>query len=387
MARPNGPKIRDLRESRGFTQEELAGKAGFSTTTIQRVERGVAVSPRTLKSIAQALGGVLLDVIGPQRHGDCEATEVEIRDDDLIELGVDVCSAVKAELGQADADALRKVSDGAYQGKTVRAIDHVCNDTAYRVFSRWSKTTLHVMGEDIDDVTRPSRILCCLDSLDGTENWARGRKLYSTVVSFFVRQNDKYRLRVSIVMDAEGRIYSAREDTEQAHFAENREAFLAREPSRMTVDCRKQRLPLITDLQRAHICTVARRPDHYKVLAPLLAQVPSEGLYCFGGNLELACLARSGFDAVFQLNATERDSQGFWDWLPGAHIAFRAKCVILGLGPKRGLLNPIAAAEAHLNECTTASPGYVVATNKLLAEQIADWVNGSKLSVSKSIMR
>lgn len=49
--------VRELRESRMLSQEELAEKAGVSAFTIQRVERGVGgVRPKTGRAIAAALG-------------------------------------------------------------------------------------------------------------------------------------------------------------------------------------------------------------------------------------------------------------------------------------------------------------------------------------------
>jgi transcriptional regulator with XRE-family HTH domain len=52
-----GKKIFDLRIRRGWTQEELADKAGVTVRTIQRIETG-ATQPRlyTLKALAEVLG-------------------------------------------------------------------------------------------------------------------------------------------------------------------------------------------------------------------------------------------------------------------------------------------------------------------------------------------
>lgn len=51
-----GQLIKNLRDQKGITQEELAGKTGLSVRTIQRIENG-EVDPRayTLQTIAEAL--------------------------------------------------------------------------------------------------------------------------------------------------------------------------------------------------------------------------------------------------------------------------------------------------------------------------------------------
>lgn len=47
--------VRKLRLEKGLSQEQLAGMAGISTRTLQRIERGTKASPETLKCIAAAL--------------------------------------------------------------------------------------------------------------------------------------------------------------------------------------------------------------------------------------------------------------------------------------------------------------------------------------------
>ncbi|MBL4601039.1 MAG: helix-turn-helix domain-containing protein [Rhizobiaceae bacterium] len=47
--------IRKLRMDKGFSQEQLAGMAGVSTRTLQRIERGANASPETLKCLAAVL--------------------------------------------------------------------------------------------------------------------------------------------------------------------------------------------------------------------------------------------------------------------------------------------------------------------------------------------
>lgn len=47
--------IRKLRLDKGLSQEQLAGMAGLSTRTLQRIERGAKASPETLKCLAAVL--------------------------------------------------------------------------------------------------------------------------------------------------------------------------------------------------------------------------------------------------------------------------------------------------------------------------------------------
>ena len=50
-------RLRELRESRFLTQEELAKAAGITVITVSRIERGVAEARlRTVRKLAAALG-------------------------------------------------------------------------------------------------------------------------------------------------------------------------------------------------------------------------------------------------------------------------------------------------------------------------------------------
>ena len=53
-----GYKIKDVREARGMTQEELSKASGVSRVTISGLENGTtrATTTKTLVAIAQALG-------------------------------------------------------------------------------------------------------------------------------------------------------------------------------------------------------------------------------------------------------------------------------------------------------------------------------------------
>lgn len=51
-----GPSIREARAALGWTQEELAERAGVSRPTVARIERGDDVNTATLTRVAAALG-------------------------------------------------------------------------------------------------------------------------------------------------------------------------------------------------------------------------------------------------------------------------------------------------------------------------------------------
>ncbi len=57
--------VRDLRERRMLSQQELADRAGVSLFTVQRIERGEgSVRPKTGRAIAGALGVGVEDLLG-----------------------------------------------------------------------------------------------------------------------------------------------------------------------------------------------------------------------------------------------------------------------------------------------------------------------------------
>jgi transcriptional regulator with XRE-family HTH domain len=63
---PNGEKVRRLRMEKAWTQEELATKVGCAKRTIEKVESGRCVLPRTVREIAQALGVPFKDLVNGQ---------------------------------------------------------------------------------------------------------------------------------------------------------------------------------------------------------------------------------------------------------------------------------------------------------------------------------
>lgn len=72
-----GKRIRDMRQQRGWTLEQLAHESGLTTSYCGEVERGTRnASIGTVASIARALGTTLADVVAGRRlqlNGDLEA--------------------------------------------------------------------------------------------------------------------------------------------------------------------------------------------------------------------------------------------------------------------------------------------------------------------------
>jgi transcriptional regulator with XRE-family HTH domain len=55
-------RLREWRESRGFTQKELALEASVGEVTVARIEAGTSVRPNTARKIADALGVAVVDL-------------------------------------------------------------------------------------------------------------------------------------------------------------------------------------------------------------------------------------------------------------------------------------------------------------------------------------
>ena len=72
-----GRKLRELREQRHLTQQEMAGKAGVPRTYISRIENArLLPGPVMLHRIADALSVAILDLL-PQAKGGVAAPEME----------------------------------------------------------------------------------------------------------------------------------------------------------------------------------------------------------------------------------------------------------------------------------------------------------------------
>ncbi|KAA0227654.1 TIR domain-containing protein [candidate division KSB1 bacterium] len=301
-------------------------------------------------------------------------------DAELVNLGIQICREVSKELQQNvdDEEVGKTISKSESRpGDVVKVIDILCNRIARRLIKAWGERhncEIMLTGEDLPSMKDPSfqpKIVCCLDSLDGTQHWLRGRNLYGTALSFFRKDQDvvsSYKLRASVVMDANGRIFFADEDSGKA-FECGKST-----PLQVTSDYS------VALLDEAHVCTVARRPNQYRVLAMHLVNgSPFQGLYTFGGNPILAALALGKYDAVFQADASfTGDIQPLWDWLPGGHIAYRANCHIFQLDGSD--FDVLGTAENCINNGECNCP-YVAALNYELGLAIVEWLKNTQISI------
>jgi fructose-1,6-bisphosphatase/inositol monophosphatase family enzyme len=301
-----------------------------------------------------------------------EQKKQNISDDDLIALGRSICWDIREELSAAIVEEDNETIAEPKPGQLVKYIDLACNKRARRVVSKWEKKhncRVHLTGEDIAPVapsSELSEVICCLDSLDGTQHWLGRRNLYCTAITFLLQdENDRsdYHLRVSVIQNAAGTIYIAREDKAAA--------FIDGQDKPLSISFNKS-----FSLSNAQVCTVCRRPGHYKVLVKHLRNgSPFSGLYSFGGNPILAELATGYYDAVFQPNAFDtNDNPPLWDWLPGGHIAQRSGCYITDINGNEMILPDLAKEYLQKKDINIA---YIAAKNLELAKEIANWLRFS----------
>jgi len=283
-------------------------------------------------------------------------------DDDLVALGRAISYDIREELSKVAVEGDAEVLSERRPGQTVNVIDLVCNRQARQTIASWQRRghTIRLVGEDIAAAVAPSTgedIVVCLDSLDGTQHWLRGRNLYCTAMSIFAKGNGgAYRLRASLVHHSNGMLFVAREDRSAAYIDGQTEPLRAHSTGSST-------------LAGAHVCTMARRPGHYQALLPLLeGGSPFSGMYLFGGNPVLVELPLARYDALFQPDAAIfNDSQDLWDWLPGIHVAYRSGCTVLN-GHGHPVDVPAIADASFASGLSRFS--YVVAGSEALARSL-----------------
>jgi fructose-1,6-bisphosphatase/inositol monophosphatase family enzyme len=347
---------------------ELSGQLAYYLDGIHAIRGKSGQDPldELIKAVQTALNGLQKGDVTPviqKKH---------VNDEDYIALARSICRNIHEQLGEmaTNEDALT-IAEPVH-GKQVMFIDLACNRVARRSISQWETrhaTNVYLMGEDIDESFPASTdfpVVCVLDSLDGTQHWLRRKNLYCTALSIFERTAvpaSPFRLRVSAIQQPDGTLLIAREDSRAAY-----------------VDGRSKPIQLnvrnaAVEMRNSHVCTVSRRPDHYRVLLHHLASgSPFSGLYTFGGNPALADLTLGAYDAVFQPDASFLgDSQPIWDWLPGGHIFLRSGGCILAIDGSP--LDVVDAAERSINTGGGHYP-YVASHTKELATAIAHWLAG-----------
>ncbi len=108
-----GLRIREARSKRGWSQNELASRAGVKQPTLQRIEAGLRLDPsiRTIAALAVALGSTidaLVDLPAPTLNGGNGASQIAF---DAIEELTRHVAEVEASIDQR----LRALED-AYPG-------------------------------------------------------------------------------------------------------------------------------------------------------------------------------------------------------------------------------------------------------------------------------
>ena len=294
----------------------------------------------------------------------------QVNDEDYVALARAICRSIHEQLSGMVTDEDAFTIAEPIHGKQVKFIDLACNRAARGAISQWeSRHSTHVslMGEDIEEkfpVRTNHPVVCVLDSLDGTQHWLRGKNLYCTALSIFARSevhDNPFRLRVSAIQQPNGTLLIAREDVHAAYVDGQNNPLLLNVAN------------AAKEMNSAHVCTVSRRPNHYRILIRhLMSGSPFSGLYTFGGNPALADLALGAYDAVFQPDASSiGDNQSIWDWLPGGHILSRAGGYIIVLDGSP--LDVVNAAEHSINTGGGHYP-YVAAHTAQLAAAIAQWL-------------
>lgn len=346
---------------------DLSGQLAYYLDGLQ------AIHSKSAQDSVDELARAVQTILGKIQAG--AATPVirrkQANDEDYVALARAICRSIREQLSEmvTNEDALT-IAEPVH-GKEIKFIDLACNRVARKAISQWESrhiTGVYLMGEDIDDNFPPSTSLpvaCILDSLDGTQHWLRGKNLYCTALSIFERADasgSPFRLRVSAIQQADGTLLIAREDL--------RAAYVDGQTNPIQLNVRNA----AKEMGSAHVCTVSRRPDHYRVLVRHLASgSPFSGLYTFGGTPALADLALGTYDAVFQPDASSvGDSQPIWDWLPGGHILARSGGCIHAIDGSP--LDVVGAAEASMNTGGGHYP-YVAAHTAQLAMIIAQWLS------------
>ena len=337
---------------------EPTGPLSYYFGSLQRL----LVAERTVEGYAKDVAELLHGKGAPR-----EARSEGITADSLVALGRSICWDVREVLRRDVTPETRTIVNEPKPGMQVMMIDLEANRRARESVALWSTrhgASVFLTGEDLqdDEDANDSDVVVMLDALDGTQHWLRSRDLWCTALSVFSRDSagEPHRLRVSMVQLADERLYYAREDTKTT--------FLDGDEQPLTVRASKT-----ATLEDAHVCTVARRPGHFRVLQPLLASgSPFAGLYTFAGNPILVELVNRQYDAIFQPDASEEnDPQQLWDWLPGGHILFRAGCIPRALDGTA--LDVVELANRGLQGAQVSAP-FVAAPNDGLADALLAWL-------------
>lgn len=130
MSRTIGQRMRDIRESKGMTQKQVADKCGMADSAIRRYEAGGA-NPKlkTLLRIAGALGVSITDLLDVPDEYKISATKLERALSELDEK-------IKSSEDEEEVRQLRNVYDGAYGALNDEILPALVKEQAQKILSQ-----------------------------------------------------------------------------------------------------------------------------------------------------------------------------------------------------------------------------------------------------------
>lgn len=130
MNRTIGQRMRDIRESKGMTQKQVADKCGMADSAIRRYEAGGA-NPKlkTLLRIAGALGVSITDLLDVPDEYKISATKLERALSELDEK-------IKSSEDEEEVRQLRNVYDGAYGALNDEILPALIKEQAQKILSQ-----------------------------------------------------------------------------------------------------------------------------------------------------------------------------------------------------------------------------------------------------------
>lgn len=130
MSRTIGQRMRDIRESKGMTQKQVADKCGMADSAIRRYEAGGA-NPKlkTLLRIAGALGVSITDLLDVPDEYRISATKLERALSELDEK-------IKSSEDEEEVRQLCNVYDGAYGALNDEILPALVKEQAQKILSQ-----------------------------------------------------------------------------------------------------------------------------------------------------------------------------------------------------------------------------------------------------------
>lgn len=204
--------VRDLRERRMLSQQELADRAGVSLFTVQRIERGEgSVRPKTGRAIAAALGVGVEDLLGKAQAPlplefsaeEAAAAAAAGRSDAIPELLSDL-------MGRYAEDFERELLDpGSKRFRTVDAALDWVDDV-----NRHADIYLDFVRDRLQDLQPPT------DGLFDVRLWRNTFKLVGHAMLTFREITRRARKRIEAMAEAPDELAARRSAQERLAEAE-----------------------------------------------------------------------------------------------------------------------------------------------------------------------